>query len=137
LATEHEPDEFSQLIGRQNYWKVIRTCAWIAKFVHNARNKNKKVGPLTTEEIEAQNKFWEEKAQRQGEAGEKYDADRMQHNLQRNQSGLLDVEVALNDRPLSYVEDDIQMPLATPESMMRLSLTCCQNWNHTLKKPYH
>ena len=78
-----------------------------------------------------------EKAQRQGEAGEKYDADRMQLNLQRNQSGLLDVEVALNDRPLSYVEDDIQMPLVTPESMVRLSLTCCQNWNHTLKKPYH
>ena len=32
---------------------------------------------------------------------------------------LLDVEVALNNRPLSYVEDDIQMPLITPESMMR------------------
>ena len=44
----------------------------IARFVHNARNKNKKAGPLTTEEIEAQKKFWEEKAQRQGEASEKY-----------------------------------------------------------------
>ena len=32
---------------------------------------------------------------------------------------LLDVEVALNNCPLSYVEDDIQMPLITPESMMR------------------
>ncbi len=32
---------------------------------------------------------------------------------------LLDVEVALNNRPLSYVEDDIQMPLITPERMMR------------------
>ncbi|CAB4007627.1 Pro-Pol poly, partial [Paramuricea clavata] len=29
---------------------------------------------------------------------------------------LLDVEVALNNRPLSYVEDDIQMPLITPEN---------------------
>ena len=32
---------------------------------------------------------------------------------------LLDVEVTLNNRPLSYVEDDIQMPLITPESIMR------------------
>ena len=91
LATEHEPVEFSELIERRNYWTVIRTCAWIARFVHNARNKIKKIGPLTTEEIEAQKKFWEEKAQRQGEASEKYDADRMQPNLQRNQSRLLDV----------------------------------------------
>ena len=56
--------------------------------MHNARNKIKKVGPLTTEEIEAQKKFWEEKAKRQGEASEKYDADRMQPNLQRKQSRL-------------------------------------------------
>jgi hypothetical protein len=89
LATDHEPDEFSELFGRRNYWTVIITCAWIARFAHSARNKIKKVGPLTTEEIEAQKKFWEEKAQRQGEASEKYDADRMQLNLQRNQSGLL------------------------------------------------
>ena len=30
------------------------------------------------------------------------------------QDVLLDVEVALNNRPLSYVEDDIQLPLLTP-----------------------
>ena len=31
---------------------------------------------------------------------------------------LLDVEVALNNRPLSYVEEDIQMPTLTPSSML-------------------
>ena len=30
---------------------------------------------------------------------------------------LLDVEVTLNNRPLDYVEDDIQLPLLTPNSM--------------------
>ena len=30
---------------------------------------------------------------------------------------LLDVEVALNNRPLDYVEDDIQMPILTPSSL--------------------
>ena len=89
LATEQEPDAFSDLIGRRNYWTVLRTCAWIARFVHRARNQVKRTGPLTTEEIEAQKKFWEERTQRQGETSEKYEADRMQLNLQRNQSGLL------------------------------------------------
>ena len=31
---------------------------------------------------------------------------------------LLDVEVALNNRPLSYVEDDVQMPILTPTSFL-------------------
>ena len=31
---------------------------------------------------------------------------------------LLDVEVALNNRPLSYVEEDAQMPILTPNSMI-------------------
>lgn len=31
---------------------------------------------------------------------------------------LLDVEVALNNRPLSYADDDIQLPLLTPNSLM-------------------
>ena len=31
---------------------------------------------------------------------------------------LLDVEVALNNRPLSYVEDDVQLPILTPNSLM-------------------
>lgn len=31
---------------------------------------------------------------------------------------LLDIEVSLNNRPLSYVEDDIQLPLLTPNTLM-------------------
>lgn len=31
---------------------------------------------------------------------------------------LLDIEVSINNRPLSYVEDDIQLPLLTPNTMM-------------------
>ena len=41
-----------------------------------------------------------------------------------NYRTLLDVEVALNNRPLSYVEDDIQLPLLTPNLLQfgRLNL---------------
>lgn len=31
---------------------------------------------------------------------------------------LLDVEISLNDQPLSYVEDDVALPIFTPNSMM-------------------
>jgi len=31
---------------------------------------------------------------------------------------LLDVEVTLNNRPLSYADDDVQLPLLTPNSLM-------------------
>ena len=36
------------------------------------------------------------------------------HDVQELQDVLLDVEVALNNRPLSYVEEDVQLPLLTP-----------------------
>ena len=36
------------------------------------------------------------------------------------QKVLLDVEVALNNRPLDYVEDDIQLPILTPSSLLHI-----------------
>ena len=33
---------------------------------------------------------------------------------------LLDVELSLNNRPLSYVEDDVEMPILTPSSLLYL-----------------
>lgn len=34
------------------------------------------------------------------------------------QEVLLDVEIALNNRPLSYIEEDIQMPILTPNAFL-------------------
>jgi len=36
---------------------------------------------------------------------------------------VLDVEVALNNRPLSYLEEDIQLPVLTPNSMLHINLS--------------
>ena len=70
--------------------QCFERVAWIARFGHCARNQVKKTAPLTTEETEAHKRFWEERTQRQGETSEEYEADRMQLNLQLNQSGLLE-----------------------------------------------
>ena len=40
---------------------------------------------------------------------------------------LLDVETILNNRPLSYVEDDIQMPILTPNSLMHDEINALPN----------
>ena len=45
---------------------------------------------------------------------------------------VLDVEVALNNRPLSYLEEDIQLPVLTPNSMLHI------NSSHLPElQPYH
>ena len=36
---------------------------------------------------------------------------------------LLDIEIALNGRPLSYVEDEVQLPTLTPNSMLFVDCT--------------
>ena len=33
---------------------------------------------------------------------------------------MLDVEIAINNRPLSYLEEDVEMPVLTPNSMLHL-----------------
>ena len=39
------------------------------------------------------------------------------------QEVVLDVEVALNNRPLNYLEDDIELPVLTPNSMINITST--------------
>ena len=34
---------------------------------------------------------------------------------------VLDVEVALNNRPLGYLEDDVELPVLTPHSMLHIN----------------
>jgi hypothetical protein len=36
---------------------------------------------------------------------------------------ILDVEVALNNRPLTYLEDDIELPALTPNSLLQVNAT--------------
>jgi hypothetical protein len=40
---------------------------------------------------------------------------------------LLDIEITLNNRPLSYIEDDLENPVLTPNSLMS-----CRKWKRTM-----
>ena len=60
-----ETDELDTLLEKFSYWKVMRICAWITRFIRNARSAKmrKLTGPLTTEETNKANVFWVKRVQ--------------------------------------------------------------------------
>ena len=67
-------------------------CAWIGRFIHNARStrSNRKKGPLTTEEISKQRILWLKRVQETFSTDERFEEHRLQLNLQPNENGLLE-----------------------------------------------
>lgn len=59
LAVEQE-DDLDNLLVKLTYWRTLRVCAWMMRFIRNARSSkpNRAGGPLTTEEIEEQKHLW-------------------------------------------------------------------------------
>ena len=41
-----------------SYWKLVRTTAWIFRFLRNARRRESSVGELTTTELTASCTYW-------------------------------------------------------------------------------
>ena len=60
-----EKDELDTLLEKFSYWEVMRICAWIMRFIRNARSAKmrKLTGPLTTEETNKANVFWVKRVQ--------------------------------------------------------------------------
>ena len=83
-------DDFDDLLAKLSYWRTLRVCAWIARFILNSSNpKSKRIrGPLSTEEIETQKEFWV--IREQSRVTETFERDRLQLNLQKNQRGVLE-----------------------------------------------
>ena len=92
LATDQEADRFDAVLNRYGLWRVLRISGWVARFVHNTRSPplERETGPLTTEELSTQRRFWEKRAQQEGMKSENYENDRLQLNLQLNDQQLLE-----------------------------------------------
>ena len=67
LAVEQE-DELDNLLAKLTYWRTLRVCAWMMRFIRNTRTSkpNRAGGPLTTEEIEEQKHLWLLRVQTRG-----------------------------------------------------------------------
>ena len=60
-----QPDVFDQLLKKWSFWKILRICAWVSRFVRNAGRVNESIrGPLSTEEIQEREACWIIKVQR-------------------------------------------------------------------------
>ena len=46
-------DELDDVLKKFPYWKAIKVCAWVSRFLHNARSAktSRWTGPLITKEI--------------------------------------------------------------------------------------
>ena len=64
-------DTFDQLLEKHEFYKFLRITAWIKRFLDNCQ-KTKRSGPLKTEEIQHQNKFWIKTEQQRVKDTEKF-----------------------------------------------------------------
>ena len=61
--TKPKPDEFDKLLERTSLRQTLRVGAWIKRFIHNCKYKEKKLDPLLTEEIEHARGWWIKRVQ--------------------------------------------------------------------------
>ena len=100
-------DEFDALLEKFAFWKALRVCFWISRFVNNSRKpiKERTKGPLTTEEIEQRKHFWITRAQESENRSEKFGDDSLRVNLHEGREGLLECRGRiLGDYPI-YLPD--------------------------------
>lgn len=100
-------DELDILLEKFNYWKTMRICAWMMRFVHNVRSKTigRLKGPLTTEETNKAKIFWVKRVQTRATADKHYQEDRLQLNLQPNQDGILECRGRIQGHFPVYLPD--------------------------------
>ena len=140
-------DELDMVQEKFQYRKSMRVMAWIKRFIQNcqAKKENRQTGPLCTEEVqrvrdfwikirgflERQSIVWQFNLSKAPWWGGQYERiigltkqamykvlGKAKLRYSELQELLLDIEVTLNNRPLTYVEEDIQLPLLTPNMML-------------------
>ena len=62
-STETTTDELDKLLERNTLRRALRVSAWINRFIHNCRSKEKRLGPLDTGEIETAKYWWIKRVQ--------------------------------------------------------------------------
>ena len=104
-----EKDDLDDLMVKWDFWKTLRICAWIARFVFNTRvpNEERRTGTVTTGELDTQRHFWERRTQSEGERREQYEEDRLQLNLQPNENGLLECRGRIQGHYPMYLPDNV------------------------------
>ena len=100
--TQENSDCFDHILEKFLSRKSMRICAWVMRFVTNLRHPNRRtVGPLTTDELEQQYKFWGKRVQRSCDSGD----DKLRLNLQENHQGILECRGRIQGHYPVYLPD--------------------------------
>ena len=83
-------DQFDEILEKHSHWSTIRLMAWVSRFATNGRaNKADRIkGPLTTEEVQNQIKWWIKRVQARNKSTEKFKGEQQRLNLQKNSQGI-------------------------------------------------
>ena len=119
--SEVRRDELEVLVKRFQFWKVVRVCAWIARFTDNAKKskKNRLSGPLTTGEIEKQVMWWVKRTQENVQYTE------VQLKLQPNDEGIMECRGLIQRQYPIYLPDchEFTLHLKTMHGGIRATMT--------------
>jgi len=103
-------DELDQAMQKWDFWKAIRITAWVTRFIRNCKNQRdtRKSGPLTTEETNKALHNWVKRVQNKGEYASKFQEDKLQLNLQKNNEGVYECRGRIQgDYPIYLPDGDI------------------------------
>ena len=111
-TTTDQIDEFDELLNKHRLWRVLRTGAWINRFVHNRKTHqaNKTYGPLRTDEIEHQKKWWTRRVQHEARHQPKFQEECLELNLQENHEGILECRGRIQGVYPVYLPDNHPCP---------------------------
>ena len=86
-----EVNKFDTLLEKLNLWKFLRIKSWVSRFISNAR-RTKVKGPLTTEELINQQKFWCKREQQRYMNDDKFKLDTDHLNIKENTGGIYECQ---------------------------------------------
>ena len=83
---------FGELLVKRNFWRMLRSCAGIARFVRNAKARTENKGPPKNRRIGGPKSVLGEEVPAWWYATERYQEDRLQINLQLNENRILECQ---------------------------------------------
>ena len=100
-------DELDTLLEKSTYWRTMRICAWIMRFVHDVRSRKigRLKGPLTTEETNTARIFWVKRVQIRATDDKHHQEERLKLNLQPTQNGVLECRGRIQGHFPVYLPD--------------------------------
>ena len=101
-------DALDHMLSNHALPRVLRIGAWVWQLIHNCRNqaRNRMMGPISTEEIQHQELWWIKRAQNSANQQPKFQADKLQFNLQYNDKQVLECRRRIIEEYATYLPDE-------------------------------